>query len=70
MRIYINWTVVEGNAKPIIRNAEVHESLQGEMLAQLTQDLKERLLSEGMLSKLVLINIAAEAYAASRRPGT
>ncbi|RPB26879.1 hypothetical protein L211DRAFT_804507 [Terfezia boudieri ATCC MYA-4762] len=50
-------------------NAEVHESLQGEMLAQLTQDLKERLLSEGMLSKLVLINIAAEAYAANRQPG-
>ncbi|KAF8428572.1 hypothetical protein EV426DRAFT_676954 [Tirmania nivea] len=50
-------------------NAEVHESLQGEMLAQLTQDLKERLLSEGMLSKLVLINISAEAYAANRRPG-
>lgn len=40
------------------------------MLAQLTQDLKERLLSEGMLNKLVLINIAAEAYAAIRRTGT
>ncbi|KAF8439594.1 Est1 DNA/RNA binding domain-containing protein, partial [Kalaharituber pfeilii] len=49
--------------------SDVHESLQTEMLAQLTQDLKERLLSKGMLNKLVLINIAAEAYAENRRPG-
>lgn len=39
------------------------------MLQRLTEDLKERLLSEGMLNKMVLINIAAEAYAASKRPG-
>ena len=45
------------------------ESLQAEMLAQLTQDIKERLLSEGMLSKLVLINIAAEAYARQKSKG-
>lgn len=61
--------VVEENAENICRSSEVHETLQAEMLAQLTQDLKERLLSEGMLNKLVLINIAAEAYAANRRPG-
>ncbi|KAF8477529.1 hypothetical protein BDZ91DRAFT_788057 [Kalaharituber pfeilii] len=48
---------------------DLHESLQTEMLTQMTQDSKERLLSEGMLIKLVLINIAAEAYAENRGPG-
>lgn len=60
---------IEGNIEWFHRLSEVHESLQAEMLAQLTQDLKERLLSEGMLNKLVLINIAAEAYAAKKWSG-
>lgn len=55
--------------KVVYRLWEAQESLQGEMLQRLTEDLKERLLSEGMLNKMVLINIAAEAYAASKRPG-
>ena len=55
--------------KVLYRLWEAQESLQGEMLQRLTEDLKERLLSEGMLNKMVLINIAAEAYAASKWPG-
>ncbi|KAI5845103.1 hypothetical protein DFP73DRAFT_548114 [Morchella snyderi] len=43
-----------------------YEGLESEMLTQLALDLKERTLSNGMLSKLVLINIAAQFYAAER----
>lgn len=39
------------------------------MLAQLALDLKERTLSNGMLSKFVLINIAAQFYTAERLKG-
>ena len=45
-----------------------YEALESEMLTQLALDLKERTLSNGMLSKFVLINIAAQSYAESR-PG-
>lgn len=43
-----------------------YEALESEVLARLALDLKERTLSNGMLSKLVLINIAAQFYAAER----
>ncbi|KAL7274634.1 hypothetical protein RUND412_002466 [Rhizina undulata] len=43
-----------------------HEALESEMLTQLALDLKERTLSNGMLSKFVLINIAAQSYAAQK----
>lgn len=46
-----------------------YEGLESEMLTQLALDLKERTLSNGMLSKLVLINIAAQFYAAERSKG-
>lgn len=46
-----------------------YEALESEMLTQLALDLKERTLSNGMLSKLVLINIAAQFYAAERSKG-
>lgn len=39
------------------------------MLTQLALDLKERTLSNGMLSKFVLINIAAQYYTAERSKG-
>lgn len=38
------------------------------MLTQLALDLKERTMSNGMLTKFVLINIAAQFYAANRSP--
>jgi len=38
------------------------------MLTQLALDLKERTMSNGMLTKVVLINIAAQFYAANRSP--
>lgn len=46
-----------------------YEALESEMLAQLALDLKERTLSNGMLSKFVLINIAAQFYTAERSKG-
>lgn len=46
-----------------------YEALESEMLAQLALDLKERTLSNGMLSKFVLINIAAQYYTAERSKG-
>jgi hypothetical protein len=36
------------------------------MLTRLAQDLKDRNLSNGILNKMVLINIAAQDYAAKR----
>lgn len=42
------------------------EALESEMLTQLALDLKDRNLSNGLLSKLVLINIAAQSHAAAR----
>lgn len=38
------------------------------MLTQLALDLKDRNLSDGMLVKLVLINISAQAYALPKAP--
>lgn len=46
-----------------------YEALESEMLTQLALDLKERTLSNGMLSKFVLINIAAQFYTAERSKG-
>jgi len=42
--------------------------MESEMLTQLALDLKERTMSNGMLTKFVLINIAAQFYAANRSP--
>jgi hypothetical protein len=39
------------------------------MLTQLAQDLKDRNLSNGILTKMVLINIAAESFATKRASG-
>lgn len=38
------------------------------MLTQLALDLKDRNLSDGMLVKLVLINISAQAYSLPKAP--
>lgn len=45
-----------------------HDELENEVLSQLAIDLKERSL-EGTLSKFILINIAAEYFAAIRLRG-
>jgi len=43
-----------------------YETLESDMLTRLAQDLKDRNLSNGILNKMVLINIAAQDYAAKR----
>ncbi|PWW80340.1 hypothetical protein C7212DRAFT_276141 [Tuber magnatum] len=45
-----------------------YEGLESEMLTQLALDLKERTMSNGMLTKFVLINIAAQSYATNISP--
>lgn len=45
-----------------------HDELENEVLSQLAIDLKERSL-EGTLNKFVLINVAAEYFAAIRLRG-
>ncbi|KAG0637700.1 hypothetical protein HOY80DRAFT_1010509 [Tuber brumale] len=45
-----------------------YEAMESEMLTQLALDLKERTMSNGMLTKFVLTNIAAQFYAANRSP--
>lgn len=58
----------KSSAENISRFSE-YEALESEMLTQLALDLKERTLSNGMLSKFVLINIAAQFYTAERSKG-
>ncbi|KAA8911092.1 hypothetical protein FN846DRAFT_897750 [Sphaerosporella brunnea] len=48
------------------RDFSDYESLESEMLTQLAQDLKDRNLSNGILTKMVLINIAAQFIAAQK----
>lgn len=45
-----------------------YESVESDMLTQLALDLKDRNLSDGMLVKLVLINISAQHYSLLRAP--
>lgn len=61
----------------VVRGIDAHlisfpeyEGAESDMLTQLALDLKDRNLSDGMLVKLVLINISAQNYALIRAPST